>query len=283
MLANGLRKTVMRESEVGVFSLQKKILFGLILTLLFVSSADACSRCGIFGRGCRFGHHHVQAVEAVVAAPIIQPPVVSIINNYPAGNGAAATLLAPQGGTVYGLSTAVQAYSLDPAQVLRQAAELTKGAQQLAQQGLTGYGQTAALALTLQASQPAVQAVVSQPIISQPQPQSLTLKLVNGKWEVDSPGMVAQNTAPELPKAPQTLPAGLGGSLVKKYCASCHGSDLATPKGSIFLDAGVALDCDLLVKSVNRVSKGEMPPGGLPLQDRLELIQDLNKLIEKKE
>lgn len=281
MLVNGLSKTVIRESEVGVFSLQKKILVGLVLALLFASSADACSRCGIFGRGCRFGHHHVQAVEAFVAAPIVQPPVVSIINNYPAGNGAAATLLAPQGGTVYGLSTAVQAYSLDPTQVLRQAQELTKGAQDLAREGLEGYGKTAALALTLSASQPAIQAVVAQPVVSQP--QSLTLKLVDGKWVVDSPSAPQINTAPNAAKAPQTLPTGLGGSLVKKYCASCHGSDLAAPKGAIFLDAGVALDCELLVKSVNRVSKGEMPPGGLPLQDRLELIQDLNKLLEKKE
>lgn len=281
MSVSGLGKMVIRESEVGVFSPQKKILVGLALVLLFAGSADACSRCGIFGRGCRFGHHHVQAVEAVVAAPIVQPPVVSIINNYPAGNGAAATLLAPQGGTVYGLSTAVQAYSLDPAQVLRQAQELTKGAQDLAREGLEGYGKTAALALTLSASQPAIQAVVAQPVVSQP--QSLTLKLVDGKWVVDSPPAPQSNTAPNAPKAPQTLPAGLGGSLVKKHCASCHGSDLAAPKGSLFLDAGVVLDCESLVKSVNRVSKGEMPPGGLPLQDRLELIQDLNKLLEKKE
>lgn len=263
--------------------LQKKILLALFLVLLSDSSADACSRCGIFGRGCRFGQHHVQAVEAVVA-PIVQPPVVSIINNYPAGNGAAATLLAPQGGTVYGLSTAVQAYSLDPAAVLRQAAQLTQGAQQLARDGLEGYGKTAALALTLSASQPAIQAVVAQPVVQQP--QSLTLKLVDGRWVIDSPAQPQPqaNTAPDAPKAPQTFPDGSAGLLVRKHCATCHGSSLAAPKASLFIDAGISLDCESLVKSINRVSKGEMPPGGgLSLEDRLAVIQDLNKLLEKKE
>jgi hypothetical protein len=165
------------------------------VVVLIAADAWACSRCGLFGSRCRFVSQHHE-VAAVVAAPIVQQPPISIINNYAPGNGAAATLIAPQGGSVYGLSTAVQAYSLDPAAVLRQAAELTKGAQQLADQGLRGYGQTAALALTLQASQPAIQAAVVQPIASPP--QTLQIELRDGKWQIVQP-TAAKPSAPDAP------------------------------------------------------------------------------------
>jgi mono/diheme cytochrome c family protein len=165
------------------------------VAVLIAADAWACSRCGLFGSRCRFASQHHE-VAAVVAAPVIAQPPISIINNYAPGNGAAATLIAPQGGSVYGLSTAVQAYSLDPAAVLRQAAELTRGAQQLADQGLKGYGQTAALALTLQASQPAIQAAVVQPI--QQPPQTLQIELRDGKWQIVQP-TAAKPSAPDAP------------------------------------------------------------------------------------
>ena len=60
------------------------------LAALTAADAWACSRCGIFGRGCRFSSsHHVEHVQAVVAAPVIQPPSIAIVNNYPPANGAA--------------------------------------------------------------------------------------------------------------------------------------------------------------------------------------------------
>jgi mono/diheme cytochrome c family protein len=251
------------------------------LAVLVTADAWACSRCGIFGRGCRFGHHHEVQAAAVIAAPVIQPPSIAIVNNYPPANGAAATLIAGQGGTVYGLSTAVQAYQLDPAAVLRQAAELTKGAQQLAQQGLQGYGQTAALALTLQASQPAIAAAITQPVVHQA-PQSLRIELRDGKWQVvqDAPATATPAPAPEPPgeaSTPQPVASARGFALVNKHCGQCHGVQLATPKGGVYL-GGENRDCKIDLKAVAAVMAGKMPPGSkLSESDRAALVMELSQ------
>jgi mono/diheme cytochrome c family protein len=241
------------------------------------ADAWACSRCGLFGSRCRFVSQHHE-VAAVVAAPIIQQPPISIINNYAPGNGAAATLIAPQGGSVYGLSTAVQAYSLDPAAVLRQAAELTKGAQQLAQQGLQGYGQTAALALTLQASQPAIQAAVVQPIASPP-PQTLQIELRDGRWQIVQP---TASTPPAPAQDPPQRTASAvsparGFPLVNKHCGKCHGVDIAAPKGGVYL-GGEEVDCKINLSAIAALSSGRMPPGSqLSQEERQAIVLELSE------
>ena len=258
----------------------------VVFAMVALAAADAwaCSRCGIFGRGCRFASsHHVEHVQAVVAAPVIQPPSIAIVNNYPPANGAAATLIAPQGGSVYGLATAVQAYQFDPAAVLRQAAELTKGAQQLAQQGLTGYGQTAALALTLQASQPAIAAAITQPV--QQAPQSLRIELRDGKWQIVEDAKQSQapaspapadTSAGEGPPPPQPVPAR-GFALVAKHCGQCHGTQLATPKAGVYL-GGEERDCKIDLRAVAAVMSGRMPPGAkLSEADRAALVLELSQ------
>ena len=254
------------------------------VAILVTADAWACNRCGIFGRGCRLASsHHVDHVQAVVAAPVIAPPSIAVINNYPPANGAAATLLAGQGGTVYGLATAVQAHQLDPAAMLRQAAELAKGAQQLAQQGLTGYGQTAALALTLQASQPAIAAAITQPV--QQAPQSLRIELREGKWQiVDEAKQSTQPASPapadtsagEGPPPPQPVPAR-GFAVVAKHCGQCHGTQLATPKAGIYL-GGEERDCKIDLRAVAAVMSGRMPPGNkLSESDRAALVLELSQ------
>jgi mono/diheme cytochrome c family protein len=246
------------------------------VVVLIAADAWACSRCGLFGNRCRFvNQHHVAA--AVVAAPVVAAPPISIINNYAPGNGAAATLIAPQGGSVYGLSTAVQAYSLDPAAVLRQAAELTRGAQQLADQGLKGYGQTAALALTLQASQPAIQAAVVQPI--QQPPQTLQIELRDGKWQIVQP---TASTPPAPAQDPPQRPASAvsparGFPLVNKHCGKCHGIDIAAPKGGVYL-GGEEQDCKVSLSGVAAVLSGRMPPGSqLSQEDRQGIVLELSE------
>lgn len=253
------------------------VAFGL--ALLVASDVLACSRCGIFGRGCRLGQSHVTHHQAaqIVAAPVIQPPSIAVVNNYPPANGVAATLIAPQGGSVYGLSTAIQAYQLDPAAVLRQAAELTKGAQQLAQQGLQGYGQTAALALTLQASQPAITAAIAQPQAQWP--QSVTLELRDGRWTIATPqagNNASSAAAPESPlNATQRQPSGAASGAVARHCGQCHGTNLATPKAGIYL-GGEEQDCKISLRAVAQVMSGKMPPGvALSAEERAALVAEL--------
>jgi mono/diheme cytochrome c family protein len=207
---------------------------------------------------------------------IAQPPI-SIINNYAPGNGAAATLIAPQGGSVYGLSTAVQAYSLDPAAVLRQAAELTRGAQQLADQGLKGYGQTAALALTLQASQPAVQAAIVQPI--QQPPQTLQIELRDGKWQIVQPTVSTPPAPAQDPpqRSASAVSPARGFPLTNKHCGKCHGTDIAAPKGGVYL-GGEEVDCKVSLSAVAAVLSGRMPPGSqLSQEDRQGIVLELSE------
>lgn len=281
------------------------------LWLAIPPDASACGRCGLFGNRCRFVsgvHHHV---AEVVAAPIVAAPTpISIINNYPPANGAAAITIAPPGQTVYapyGLAAAVQTIQLNPDAVLRQAAELVKGTQQLAQAGLKGYGETAAIALTLQASQAAPQAApqaVTAPPPA-PSPQSITLTLRDGRWVVDpgqSPppagglggaafrvdlktgkieGNPPSGIVPDLPPPPPPppppsgQPPAAGSKLIQKHCGACHGPALAAPKGGVYL-GGEEVDCKISLAAVAAVMSGRMPPGGnLSAEDKAALSLEL--------
>ena len=268
-----------------------------ILVAIVAADASACTRCGLFGRRCRFFSGHVDAV-AVTPYVAATPQTLVIQNNLNAPNGAAA-FLAPQGQSVYGLAQAAQPYYLDPSAVLRQAAELTKGAQQLAQQGLTGYNQTASLALTLQASQPAIQAAA----LTVPQQLntgrsvSQTIKLTqnaSGQWTVEAgssenqgggeggaptqPAVPPSPLSDPQPEAPGAIPSG-GQSLVAKHCASCHGLDKSAPKGGLFYDGGHKLDCGPSLKAIQSVMSGKMPKGvQLTPEEKGELIRELATL-----
>lgn len=184
------------------------------IPLAFPPDASACGRCGLFGNRCRFVSHVHHAAE-IVAAPIVAAPApISIINNYPAANGAAPYTLAVPGQTVYGLSAQIQTFQLNPDAVLRQAGELAKASQESANKALQGYGQTAALALSLQASQAAPQAApqaISLPVAAAPPPvtQSLTVTFRDGKWVVDS-GSAPQSAAKEERSVPAS-PSGVAG------------------------------------------------------------------------
>ena len=260
----------------------------MMLVSLVAADAVACGRCGFRGRLCRFAvvdSHHAVAVAPYVAP---QPQTLILQNNYNAPNGAAA-LIAPQGGTVYGLQAAAAPYRLDPDAVLRQAAELTRGAQQLAATGLQGYSQTASLALTLSASQPAIQAAaITAPLAVQaPRQQTMTLtQRTDGTWEVKAADTAAQpavapaskdDTMPSDEPRPQAL-AGVG-TLVQRHCGSCHGLQKPDPKGGLYYDLGHQLDCRSAMAAVKAVSSGKMPKGTqLSAEDRAGLIAELSQL-----
>lgn len=262
---------------------------GLVVLLISLVAADAvaCGRCGFRGRLCRFAV--VDSHHAVAVAPYVAPTPQTIVlqNNYTAPNGAAA-LIAPQGGTVYGLQAAAAPYRLDPDAVLRQAAELTRGAQQLAATGLQGYSQTASLALTLSASQPAIQAAaITAPLaVQQSRQQTMTLtQQADGTWKVTAADAAASEPA-VAPAAkdegqPTREPAALGsvGTLVQKHCGSCHGLQRSDPKGGLYYDLGHQLDCRSAMSAVKAVSSGKMPKGvALSPEDRAGLIAELSQL-----
>ena len=233
------------------------LLVGLVLSL-FATDAYSCQRCGLFGRRCQFSQqvHHVQHVAQVVAvpayvAPVASPEVLVVNNQYAAPNGAAA-FLAPQGQTVYGLQAAAQAYTLDPSAVLRQAAELTKGAQQLAGQGLSGYQQTATVALQLNAGTNdtiargvAASSILQSAGLSGPSAQNQTQALRiyrddSGKWAVEQGESVVARITSSVQQQSAESPATVAGAAgaVAGPLASEHLGDYSYSSGQA--DAGMA-------------------------------------------
>lgn len=240
----------------------------LIVGLLLVvgAEAQACQRCGLFGRNCRY---QTYTYSHVAVAPVVQyqqPDVFVVQNNYPQPNGAVG-LLAQQGATTYGLQAASSAYFVNPAETLRQAAELAKAANVTAQIGLTGYTQTAQAQLSLQAAitEPLVRSQAAAQVLTAAglnqtgpaQASSLAIKIsrnADGTWAITQAGATAvtQQAAAATPAAAP--------SLVVQYCADCHGAGLAEPKGGLVIDRQ-ELSCGLALRAYRAVMSGKMPQG----------------------
>lgn len=248
------------------------------------SDAEACSRCGLFGNRCKFVSHVAVAPVAIIK----QPEVFVIQNNYPAANGAA--FLAQQGGAVYGFNGAAQAYTLDPAAVLRQAADLARGAQSLAQVGLDGYNVSAGLALQLnaQVQEPlakgaAAAAVLNAAGLSQPsQATQQAIRLYrdgSGRWQVENLEAAAVSAKVEAQTQPVPVPVADPNSVgvtVAAKCSQCHGLSLAEPKGGLYLDRGHSIDCRQSLKAISAVMSGKMPKGqALTAEERTALVNEL--------
>ena len=260
-----------------------------LLALAVADSADACTRCGLFGRRCRFAYQ--VAVPVFVESPVIvqdvaaaTPQTLVIQNNYNAPNGAAAALIAQPGNTVYGLQQASQPLLIDPNEHLRRAAQLVDSVTELAQKGLQGYQQNTSLALTLSATQPLISQAIQAPqqfTAPQQSSQSITLKQGgDGRWQLDvgTPGSIGASAKPQAVEAP-TIRPNASQSLVAKHCASCHGLDNPTPKARLNFDAGHQLDCETAMAGVRSVLNGKMPKGArLSPEDRERLVAELVEL-----
>lgn len=264
-----------------------------LLLAVFAADAEACQRCGLFGRLCRFQSvaHHVAVAPAVAYQT---PPVFVVQNNYPQPNGAAG-LLAQQGATVYGYQAAASAYLVNPAEVLRQAAELSKAATATASLGLTGYSSTAQTALALQAGivEPMVRGHAAAQVLeaaglarqSAAAPQSFALRVTRtpaGQWAVESvepaEAAAAAGVAPleAVPPAPPAPTQSNGVSILATKCAQCHGLSLAQPKAGLYFDAGHTVDCATVLKAIRAVKTDTMPKGGtLTPQEKGQILDEL--------
>lgn len=257
--------------------------------LAMVADVEACQRCGLFGNRCKFASHVAVAPVAIVR----QPEVFVVQNNYPPANGAAA-LLAQQGGTVYGLQAAAHAYTLDPAAVLRQAADLARGAQQLAADGLNGYNTSASLAMQLnqQANDSLAKGTAAALVLNaaglnqqalNASPQALRLiRGPDGRWNVEQadPATVAEKLTnkAQASTAPNEQMA-TGGSVVSAKCGQCHGLAKAEPAAGLYLDDGHAISCEQALRSVRAVMSGKMPKGQkLTPQELTALVDELTRL-----
>lgn len=270
--------------------------------------SEACSRCGLFGNRCRFVQQ--QTSYPVAVAPVTQyksPDVFVVQNNYPAPNGAAA-LLAQQGSTVYqgGYQSAAQAYALNPADVIRQASELTKAAQLLAGDGLKGFNQVASTALALQASsaEPLIKSKAAVDVLNAAglsqqltQPQSLAIRISrgsDGQWQVTQadPAAVSERLEVKVePKSPAPMvtpeveiqPASSAKpSVINAKCGSCHGLNLTEPKGGIYLGSEHKLNCKAVLRSLTLIKADKMPKDSkLTPEEKGAILDELLSLSQE--
>lgn len=240
---------------------------GILLPLLILGmsvDAEACTRCGLFGQRCRFVSHHAKVVQPVAAYPQAAASTITIQNNY---NGAALTSpLALQGNTVYGYHAAASAYSVNPEQVLNQAARLVENAQGLAQ---TGFQQFSAAATAQLAGQQEVAKIIAATEhlkaanVAASTSQSITVKTDASGHATVTTDPPAGQPATEAPKAFAT-------------CTKCHSG--ATPKGQFSLD-GESFSAPTITKALRAIASGQMPPADagveLSQQDKGEIMQYL--------
>lgn len=249
----------------------------LLLLALFAADASACSRCGVFGRGCRFNSHHAAAV-VVADAGYAAPAGATTFNILNLNNGQLP--LAGQGATVYGVdsakpysfSLAAQAYGVDPASVLNQAARLTTNAQALASDGLNGFnvtaqaqlsGQTEVAKILAQGQTATAALLAAKGADAAPAVTSFNFKasVENGQWKVESLTPAgAANVAALAVGDPLT-------TLVNQKCVACHGAD--NPKGGLNLSLLASADAASFKRLIERIEDPEpakrMPKGQPPL------------------
>jgi hypothetical protein len=267
----------------------KRLLALLVLLAVWLTAtpADACHRCGIFGRGCRFNH-----VPAVIhAAPYVAPAygnqTFNFINSYPLN-------LIPGGNSVYGYNLAAQPLALDVPLVLDRSARLAEAFSVGAVQALNGHNANVQGALslvdgidrrskniqaftaTLQANNGA-QPVQSPPSLSfrvtvgadgQPKVERLEAGKPCPDGNCPDPAIPPPSPiqAPEQPLTPkQTGLQYRGQSLgvLSAVCGKCHDGlgTKDTPLGLVIDDRAV-LTPDQRKLALKKVEAGKMPPPG---------------------
>lgn len=248
----------------------------LLTTATIISDVSACQRCGLFGTRCRYYKAPVQYVAPVQS---YQAPSVFVVqNNYPTPIGA----YAAQGNSIYGVQAAAQAYFVNPAEVIRQAAELSKAATATASLGITGFGQIAQMQLAIQEplarGQAAAQVLTAAGLSSTiQQPLSLALKVSQsstGQWQVQQVAPEEVNAQIQQKTSPVQAPQST--SLIGQKCGKCHGLNIAEPKGGIFLDTGHKLTCEIAMKALQLVKADKMPKDApLSNQEKALFLEEL--------
>lgn len=242
-----------------------------LLAALVVSDAQACHRCGIFGRGCRFASH-VNHVAAYTPPASVQ--TFNFVNSFPTPY-----LAAPSGQSVYGYSLASQSYSVDPAQVLDRSGRLAELSLELATRGNDGYNSTAqsALAVADAADRRQANALVALSAIgASGQSQvagggdtstssSYSIRVENGRLtrtDGDTPGPVASDGV--------------------QTCARCHdGSGRNNVPRGVVLNGTVAMSLADYERSVHAIIEEKMPPGvKLTPRQKTAAISGLAPLLE---
>lgn len=237
-------------------------LVAIVLLSLFADAASACNRCGVFGSRCRFrAVQRVVAVEKVVQQVAVPQQVINVSNVYPAGQ------------TQYVAGTASALYSANADLAIAAAARVADNAVSSLTSSIT-----AGLAGNYEVAQVAkLHAAVEhlRTAVGQTGPQSLDLRITQSGGGL----RVEEFRPPEMPVPPaEQLNGAAANSVLSTRCAKCHGLSLASPKAGIYLDAGHELDSEVIVRALDMVRLGKMPPQGeqpLTQQEKERLMEEL--------
>jgi hypothetical protein len=279
--------------------MKSKALLLLGLLLLVTNSTDACGRCGIFGRGCRYAvAYHAPTYYAPAAVAYTPPAQTFVFNNsYPT------PLL---GNSVYGYSLAAQAYAPDPALILDRSSRLAELAFTSGQRAIGDFNDTAANALALSADASrraqntvlalsAIQANQQQPATANSQTLSFKATVTNGKLSVQplelnataQPAPAPCTNCEVPPAVPQPSDQGTlqfsAPAVGLAMCASCHDGTgrKHTPEGLVF-DPQQAITPEQYQRAVKAVVSGKMPPKSTLSDDQKSAaIAELARLVQR--
>lgn len=266
---------------------------------LYPQDAAACSRCGIFGRGCRFASYSYGSGYGATVYPT-QPQTIVFNNNYP---NALLTPLAPQGLTAYGVpSQFTAAYSqiqtVNPQQIVTDlnramvraqdlagqlpqtyastSLQLVSGQSDIAKMSLQGQNAVAAL---MAAGPPGTQAFTAG------RSQTFQMKMeigADGKLKITNsdgtgpgygPGYETDlgSTAAKYRAYAERLEASVAGGSggpgssprpgISVMASVCAKCHAgATPKGALIYDGETGLECNQITRALKQIRSNKMPP-----------------------
>ena len=281
-----------------------------VAMIAITSSSMACGRCGVHGSGCRYSVKYVAPAVVAHAVPIaaVKQSDVFIVNNvYPSQS------LVPQGSSLVQGSPSYSSLSLpllDPNAYFSQQIQLSRA---LSDTNAIQQERTARLfERTLELQAPTSERLAAGQAASQVlraagldpahnasggSRQAVVVSTdANGQTvvqQLSGPQIqqlrVGERTSIQLPQN-QEQPQAQGGSPLQRWCGSCHGLELASPKGKMFLgdDINVATGMDQKFRKIaNRLrSQGadKMPPEGSPQPSDTEkaaIIDEIDGIISK--
>jgi hypothetical protein len=228
--------------------------------------ADACGKCGIFGRGCRYSApvYHTPVYKAPhVVKEVVQRDVIQnlIFNNIaPPGD------LSPRGDTVYGVSRALEysapssaLYLDNTRRLIETASEFTAAARGL-DADILDVEKTNARGRAVEA---AFRALREETSTTRSTTTRITLR--NGVPVFEE----------EVPPQPIPQPRAFAGF----NCATCHGPEGKAAK-AFLMDGPLSLDD--FARAKEAVESGTMPPkANLSESEKLSLVAKLGGLVEQ--
>lgn len=231
-----------------------RIIIAIIVTLLLTDYAQACGRCGLFGRRCKFA-----SVKSAVVYPQYAQAASQTIN--------VANFAYPIGATQYSSVAQIsQLYATNPALALEHStrvAERSVSTMQSAIESLTANNQGVLEVAKLQAATEHLRSALQ----SSQQTSSVTLRITQS-----SSGITVEpitDSPPVHGGGPATAQPPASSSVLAVHCASCHGTAVNAPKAGLYYDSGHQLDATNAMKALRILEGHDVPEAMRKLVDGL--------------